>query len=306
MKAYVIEQPGGPEVLKLRDLAPPVPAPNEVKIRVRAFGLNRAETYLRAGKMGPITGPRVPGIEAVGEIVTDPSGTYRVGQRVATAMGGMQFDRPGSYAEEVTVLRGNVIDLDGTTLDWEELAALPEAYLTVWGSLTKSLAVARGQTLLVRGATSSVGLAAVAYGKALGVHVVATTRSLQNVARLREVGADEVIVDDGEIAERIRRSFPEGIDAVLEIVGASVVRDSIKASQAIRCCGDDRLAGWAAGAGAVQSGAGPARGGSPQLLPQPTARRSGVTARGYAAQMGGRENRRRSDQVVACSDFRLR
>lgn len=229
MKAYVIEQPGGPEVLKLRDLASPAPAPNEVKIRVRAFGLNRAETYLRAGKMGPITAPRVPGIEAVGEILADPSGAYRVGQRVATAMGGMQFDRPGSYAEEVSVLRGNVIDLDGTTLAWEELAALPESYLTVWGALTKSLGIARGQTLLVRGATSSVGLAAVAYGKALGAHVIATTRLSQNAARLREVGADEVVVDDGEISERVRRTFPEGIDAVLEIVGASVVRDSIKA-----------------------------------------------------------------------------
>ena len=94
MKAFVIEQAGAPDVLKLQDISSPEPTSEEVKIRVRALGLNRAETYLRAGKMGPITAPRVPGIEAVGEVIHDPSGTFRTGQRVATAMGGMQFVRP--------------------------------------------------------------------------------------------------------------------------------------------------------------------------------------------------------------------
>ncbi|HCF2341727.1 TPA: alcohol dehydrogenase, partial [Pseudomonas aeruginosa] len=168
MKAYVIEQAGGPEVLRLRDIASPEPNANEVRIRVRAFGLNRAELYRRAGKMGPITGPVVPGIEAVGEVLLDPSGRFRVGQRVATAMGGLQFSRNGSYAEEVTVLRSNVLALPDTYLSWEELAALPQAYLTIWGALDRSLAIQPGQTLLVRGATSSVGLAALTYAKARG------------------------------------------------------------------------------------------------------------------------------------------
>lgn len=229
MKAYVIERTGGPEVLELRDVPSPEVHANEVKIRVRAFGLNRAEAYLRAGKMGAITGPRVPGIEAVGEVIADPSGTFRTGQRVATAMGGMQFSRPGSYAEEIAVMRGNVIDLDGSDLSWQELAALPEAYLTVWGALTKSLAIQKGQTLLVRGATSSVGLAAIVYAKALGLSVIATTRSQQNVTRLREVGADHAIVDTSEIADKVRAIAPDGIDAALEVVGAATVRDTIKA-----------------------------------------------------------------------------
>ncbi|WP_162950034.1 alcohol dehydrogenase catalytic domain-containing protein, partial [Pseudomonas aeruginosa] len=90
----------------------------EVRIRVRAFGLNRAELYRRAGKMGPIAGPVVPGIEAVGEVLQDPAGQFRVGQRVATAMGGMQFSRNGSYAEEVTVLRSNVVALPDSELSW--------------------------------------------------------------------------------------------------------------------------------------------------------------------------------------------
>lgn len=229
MKAYVIERAGGPEVLELRDIPPADVNAGEVRIRVHAFGLNRAEAYLRAGKMGTISAPRVPGIEAVGEIMHDPSGTYRTGQRVATAMGGMQFGRAGSYAEEVVVLRSNVVDLDGVSLPWEELATLPEAYLTVWGALTKTLAIEKGQTLLVRGATASVGLAAIVYAKALGLTVIATTRSSQNTERLRDMGADHVVIDTGEIAEQVRALVPAGIDAALEIVGAATVRDTIKA-----------------------------------------------------------------------------
>lgn len=228
MKAYVIDRPGGPEALQLRDIASPDAGAEEVQIRVRAFGLNRAEAYLRAGKMGPITAPRVPGIEAVGEVIHDPAGRFRVGQRVATAMGGLQFGRNGSYAEQVTVLRDNVIALDNTDLPWDELAALPEAYLTVWGALDRRLAIQSGQTLLVRGATASVGLAAVAYAKARGLKVIATTRSADNSARLREVGADEVIVDGGEIAAAAREIVPAGVDAALEVVGASTLRDTVK------------------------------------------------------------------------------
>ncbi|POA18726.1 alcohol dehydrogenase [Pseudomonas sp. FW300-N1A1] len=228
MKAYVIEQPGGPQVLQMRDIPTPEPTADEVQIRVRAFGLNRAETYLRAGKMGDITAPRVPGIEAVGEVLHDPAGVLRTGQRVATAMGGMQFSRNGSYAEQVTVLRSNVISLDDTSLSWEELATLPEAYLTVWGALDKSLAIQRGQTLLIRGGTSSVGLAAIIYAKARGLTVIATTRTAANAQRLYEMGADEVVVDNGDIAGRIGEVAPEGVDAALEVVGATTLRDTLK------------------------------------------------------------------------------
>ncbi len=228
MKAYVIEQPGGPQVLQLRDIPSLEPTSDEVQIHVRAFGLNRAETYLRAGKMGEITAPRVPGIEAVGEVIHDPAGVFRPGQRVATAMGGMQFIRNGSYAEQVTVLRSNVVSLDGTSLSWEELAALPQAYLTVWGALDKSLAIQAGQTLLVRGATTSVGLAAITYAKARGLTVIATTRTAANSQRLREMGADEVIIDNGDIAQRVRDITHHGVDAALEIIGTATLRDTIK------------------------------------------------------------------------------
>lgn len=227
MKAYVIEQTGGPEALDLRDVPTVAATADEVRIRVRAFGLNRAEVYLRSGRMGPINGLRVPGIEAVGEVIDDPSGTLRTGQRVATAMGGMQFTRNGSYAEEVTVLRSNVIDLSGTSLSWESLAALPESYLTVWGALDRLIVNGPASTLLVRGATASVGLAAVAYAKARGLNVIATTRSTANGQRLREVGADDVVVDDGEISSKVLGVAPDGVDLALEVVGASTLRDTI-------------------------------------------------------------------------------
>lgn len=228
MKAYVIEQPGGPEVLQLRDISSPPPGADEVQIRVRAFGINRAEVYRRAGRMGAIVGQVVPGIEAVGEVIDDPAGVFRTGQRVATAMGGLQFSRNGSYAEQVTVLRNNVIALDDVALSWEELAVLPEAYLTTWGALDRSLAIQSGQTLLVRGATSSVGLAAVTYAKARGLKVIATTRSPANSARLQSMGADAVVVDTGEIAAAVREIAPTGVDAALEVVGAATLRDSIR------------------------------------------------------------------------------
>lgn len=229
MKAYVMERAGGPDVLQMSDIAVVEPGADELQIRVRAFGLNRAEVYRRLGKMGPISGQVVPGIEAVGEVIRDPAGVFRTGQRVATAMGGMQFSRNGSYAERVTVLRQNVVSLDNSDLHWDDLAALPEAYLTVWGALDRSLAIKAGQTLLVRGATSSVGLAAVTYAKARGLHVIATTRAASNRDRLQQMGADEIVVDTGEIAPQVREIVPSGVDAVLEVVGAATLRDSIKA-----------------------------------------------------------------------------
>ena len=229
MKACVIESAGGPEVLHLRDIPSATPNADEVRIRVRAFGINRAEVYRRAGTMGPIAGLVVPGIEAVGEVVEDPSGTFRTGQRVATAMGGLQFTRPGSYAEEVTVLRSNVIDLDGTTLSWEDLAAVPESYLTVWGALGSLIDAAQDQTLLVRGATSGVGLAGVAYAKARGLRVIATTRSAANAPRLTAIGADAVVIDTGDIEAQVRAAAPQGVDMALEVVGAATVRNSLKA-----------------------------------------------------------------------------
>jgi len=227
MKAIIAKHPGGPEVLELVDIDQPVAQEGEVKIRVKAFGLNKAESYYRSGNYGTFVPDQALGIEAVGEIIDDPSGKFRVGQRVAAAMGGMMFTHHGGYAEYITVNASNVVAIDSEISD-ERLAALPEAYLTVWGALDKNLQIAYGDSLLVRGATSSVGMAAVAYAKARGLTVIATTRNPASVDKLKSIGADHVVIDDGDIHEKVRAIIPEGVDNALEVVGAATLKDTLK------------------------------------------------------------------------------
>jgi len=227
MKAITVTASGGPEVLKLVDIKEPQIKDGEVKIKIKAFGLNRAETYYRAGNYGTLLPGRVPGIEAVGEVVADASGKFKLGQKVITVMGGMMFGRDGSYAEYTTVELNQVLAID-SDIDFIKLAALPEAYLTIWGALDNNLNIKTGETLLVRGATSAVGLAAVTYAKARGLNVIATTRNAARRERLIELGADHVIIDSGEISGKVRDIMPDGVDNVLEVVGAPTVKDSLK------------------------------------------------------------------------------
>jgi len=226
MKAVIISKPGGVEELKIQDVDEPITPDGFVKIRTKAFGLNRAETYYRAGNFGEINEPRIPGIEAVGEIVEDTTGQFRTGQKVITAMGGLMLARHGSYAEYVIAPITNVLAIE-TQLPWEELAALPEAYLTAWGALDKNMFIQKGQTLLVRGGTTTLGLAAITYAKAKGLNVVATTRNKENSTLLSSKGADHVIIDDGNIAEKVHAIYPDGVDCALEIVGIATIKDTL-------------------------------------------------------------------------------
>ncbi len=226
MKAVVITKPGGVDELQIQDVEEPTTPDGYVKIRTKAFGLNRAETYYRAGNFGEITEPRIPGIEAVGEVVEDKSGKFRTGQKVITAMGGLMLARHGSYAEYVVAPASNVLAVQ-SQLPWEELAALPQAYLTVWGALDKNMAIQKGQSLLVRGGTTTLGFAAITYAKAKGLKVVATTRDIKNTKLLLSKGADQVIIDDGNIAEEVRAIFPEGVDCALEVVGIATIKDTL-------------------------------------------------------------------------------
>ncbi|MGI3778961.1 MAG: zinc-binding alcohol dehydrogenase family protein [Janthinobacterium lividum] len=226
MKAAVIREAGGPEVLLLEDVPVPVPRDGEVLIRVRAFGLNRSELFTRQGHSPGVPFPRILGIEAVGTVEAAPGGGFAPGEAVATAMGGMgrQFD--GGYAEYTCVPAGQVQAIPAS-LPWETLGALPEMLQTAWGSLFTALRLAAGETLLVRGGTTSVGLAAAAIAKRHGATVIATTRRPDSEALLRANGADDVVIDGGAIAEQLRARHPRGADKVLELVGTTTLEDSL-------------------------------------------------------------------------------
>jgi NADPH2:quinone reductase len=226
MRAYVIEEPGGPEKLLLREVPTPEPKEGSVLIRVRAFGLNRSEWFTRRGDSPSVKFPRVLGIECVGEVIAAPGSDLAVGQRVAAMMGGMGRTYDGAYAEVTRVPRAHVFPIE-TNLDWPVLGALPEMLQTTHGSLHLGLEIERAKTLLIRGGTSSVGLAALALAKRAGLEVVSTTRSEAKAAFLRDAGADHVVVDDGVLAAKMRDRFGGGVDRGLELVGATTLRDSL-------------------------------------------------------------------------------
>jgi NADPH:quinone reductase len=224
VRAIVMSSRGGPDVLTITELPDPVPLDGEVLIRVKAFGLNHAETYMRSG-VWPFP-PVVTGIECAGVVEDDRTGALPTGTRVVAIMGGMGRTRNGSYAELVTVPATNVVPI-GTDLSWTDLVAIPEAYASAWAGLHQNLDVRAGQTVVVRGATSSLGQAAVNIANDDGATVVATTRTPARESLLRELGADEVLIDDGKLAQQVNDRHI-GVDGVLDIVGNSVLRDSLQ------------------------------------------------------------------------------
>jgi len=224
MKAIVITEPGGPEVLAVAELPDPVPAAGDVLIRVQAFGLNHAEAYMRSGSFGDVA--QVPGIECAGTVEADPSGRLAAGTPVVAILGGMGRTRNGSYAELVTVPASNVVPVT-TSLSWTDLVALPEVYATAWAGLHQNLALRPGQTVLVRGATSSLGQAAVNVAAEYGATVLATTRKLDRAGLLRGLGAADVLIEDGQLARRVGARGDE-VDGVFDLVGNSVLRDSLQ------------------------------------------------------------------------------
>ncbi|MGW1343821.1 zinc-binding alcohol dehydrogenase family protein [Kribbella sp. NPDC002412] len=229
MRAVVLDGPGEPEDLRVRRVPVPEPGPGWVRIKVEAFGLNRSEYHLRAGLATNARFPVIPGIEATGTVDAAPGGEFEPGQQVVAMMGGMGREYDGGYAEYTVVPASSVIPVD-TDLDWATLGALPEMLQTAHGSLHTGLAIEPGQTLLIRGGTSSVGVAAAAIAKDRGLTVFSTTRNPQRTEVLRELGVDHPIVDDGNVAAQVREIVPEGVNAALELIGTNVLPDTLKAT----------------------------------------------------------------------------
>jgi NADPH:quinone reductase len=239
MRAIILEGFGGLDSLVYTEIPKPLPKDGEVVIEVKGFGINHAEMHMRHGEWAEAA--EVSGIECVGIVDSCPGGEFQVGAKVAALMGGLGRTINGSYAEYTRVRAGNVALIE-SELPWSQLAALPETYAVAWTCLFRNLSLTAGQTLVLRGATSSFGQAALKMAVTADARVIATTRSRERFSTLEELGASRVELERPDLAAHIAES--KQIDAVLDLVGNSTILDSL---DMLRRGGTACLAGWLGG-----------------------------------------------------------
>jgi NADPH:quinone reductase len=230
MRAIVLDAPGPPDALTIRELPVPTPARGWVLIEVKAFGLNRSELHTRQGLASGVTFPRVLGIEAAGVVAQCRGGEFAVGQQVATMMGGMSRTFDGGYAEYTCVPANQVIAFV-SDLEWSTIGAVPEMLQTAYGSLTVGLDAQPEQSILIRGGTSSVGMTAAVLAKQRNLTVLSTTRQANKTAALTNIGVDHVLIDDGNVAQQVREILPVGVDTALELVGTPTLPDTLHSTR---------------------------------------------------------------------------
>lgn len=247
MQAMVIREPGGPEVLVMEEVPVPKVETGHVLVRVRAFGVNRAETYFRSGAWGPASS--ISGIECVGQVELDPSGKISKGRKVFALMGGMGRTLSGSYGALVSVPATNVVPLE-TELPWEVLAALPESFATAHACLVDRLRLEEGERIVIRGGSSALGRAAIVLAHSMGARVLATSRREERLDALKNLGAAEALLHQDTLAEEIKRRFPAGVDAVLDLIGNRTLLDSMRM---VRPNGRVCLAGFLGGGEPIPS-----------------------------------------------------
>lgn len=234
MRAWLIEEPGAPEALQLGELETPKPGPQEVRVDIRAIGINRADLIQRKGGYPPPKGfdPRCPGLEYAGEVVEvgERVTGRRVGDRVMGLIGG------AAYAEQLVTHERDTLDIPAH-YDYAQAAAIPEAFLTAYRALFLVGELAPGQWALVRGATSGVGQAGLQLIRTLGARSIATSRSQARLddldARLRALGHDRgfdlglVDGDDG-VAEQVHAETG-GAHVIMDFVGGPALKDNLEA-----------------------------------------------------------------------------
>jgi NADPH:quinone reductase len=239
MRAIVLEKFGGLDSLVYRDIPEPEPKAGHVVIEIKAFGVNHAEMHMRRGEWAEAA--PVSGIECVGLVKSCPGGEFPVGAKVAALMGGLGRTINGSYAEYTRAPASNVALIEAD-LPWAELAAIPETYATAWTCLFRNLAIERGQLLVIRGATSSFGQAALKMAVNAGTRVIATTRDRERFAMLEKLGAERCEIEQPDLSKHIAEA--KQIDRVLNLVGNSVLLDSLAM---LRRDGRSCLAGFLGG-----------------------------------------------------------
>ena len=227
MKAIVVEEFGPPENLVFRNVPKPIAEPGQVLIRVKAFGINRAEMYMRKGEWAESM--PIIGIECVGLVEDCPGGELQPDTVVAALMGGLGRTINGSYAEYTVVPLTAVVSFDSKKppLPWHELAAIPESYATAWQCLFGNLELKAGQKLLIRGATSALGRAAINLAIQHGAVITGTTRNVDRYRELHEMGVERVELEGPDLDKRLNLAYTEKFDAVLELVGNSVLLNSL-------------------------------------------------------------------------------
>ena len=254
MKAVVIHQHGGPEVLSEENVADPSPGPGEVLVRVKACALNHLDLWTRGGLPGrTVAFPHILGNDIAGEIAAVPVAVegLDVGRRVMLSPGTscgrcrmclsgedslcrryriLGAHLPGGYAELVCCPAANVIPLPDA-IGFEQAAAFPLVFLTAWRMLVTRARVRPGETVLVWGAGSGVGMAAIQVAKLFGATVIATAGSDAKLESARLLGADEAIHHGSQdVAAEVRRlTDKRGADVIVEHVGQATWKASIQA-----------------------------------------------------------------------------
>ncbi len=252
MKAILFRKHGGPEVLQFTDVPEPEPRPNEVLVRVRACALNHLDLWVRRGLPNvPIPLPHIPGSDVAGEVAKIGSEvtTVRVGQKVVLAplvscgkcpacVAGLDnccrqatnlgYLIDGGCAEFVRVPEVNCLPYP-ENLSFEQAAAVPLVFQTAWHMLIARAELQPGEEVLVLGAGSGVGSAAIQIAKFFGARVIATAGSDEKLAKARELGADHVINHKSQkIRDEVRRiTNKRGVDVVFEHVGTATWDDSL-------------------------------------------------------------------------------
>lgn len=226
MRAIVITESGGPEVLQLLERPSPICSPTDVRVRVRATAVNRADLLQRRGfyPAPPGVPADIPGLEFAGEVIevgSEASG-WKSGDRVFGLVGG------GSYAEELVVDARTVARIPERT-SFTEAAAVPEAFITAWDAMVTQAHLAQGDVALIHAVGSGVGTAAVQIARVVGARAIGTSRGAAKLERARALGmASGIVVEGGTFADAVMSaSDAHGADVVLELVGGAYVAEDL-------------------------------------------------------------------------------